>query len=75
MVSLLSQFRAAAAIEHRLIELERWLLSDRPEPGTDAHRRKWTVCLLRLCALRLRNPRFDFDSAFAYLRNVHEVAA
>lgn len=74
--NLLVAFREAAEIEHRLIELERWLAHDRPKRDTLAYWRKWTVCSMRLLKLVSSNPRLTpyHDAAHAYLLAIHEAA-
>jgi hypothetical protein len=68
----LLRFREAAKLDGRLIELERWLVVDRPEPGTAAHQQRWNLCVRRLRKLLCINPLLipHVDVIRGYLRAV-----
>lgn len=71
---LLLRFREAAEIEHRLLELESWLIKRMPETA-DAQVRHWRIASIRALKLIIRDRRlkpFNPD-ILAYLRLVFEA--
>ena len=63
---LLPAFREAVEHELRLLDVERYI---QKQPPTE---RRFTIAVLRLSALRIKNPRFDYNAVHRYLLALHE---
>ncbi len=71
--ALLAHFYEAAAVEHRLLDLEYWLLNNRPAQYTWQWFLRWDRCVLRLRKLIRHNPALAPLAADVrlYLRTVY----
>lgn len=74
---LLIGFRAVASIDFRILDIERFLLTNRPPQDSPAFWRRWTTATMRLLKLIQVNPQLEqhHDQIHDYLLRAYRGAA